>query len=151
MNKKGFTLIELLVVIAIIGILSGIVLTSLGTARNKAKAASVKSTLASLRSQAEIYFDTNGSYGNITDTSTTNCLATPSGFFADATVVNMMTSINTSTGGTGLVCGSNNAAPTTDTAWAVSVTLPDGSGDWCVDSNGAAKEGTLANAADTSC
>jgi prepilin-type N-terminal cleavage/methylation domain-containing protein len=60
MNKnKGFTLIELLVVIAIIGILSSVVLASLSSARNKGKDAAVKSQLASMRAQAELYYATN--------------------------------------------------------------------------------------------
>jgi len=57
MNKKGFTLIELLVVIAIIGILSSVVLASLNTARGKGANAAVKSTMANLRAQAELIYD----------------------------------------------------------------------------------------------
>jgi prepilin-type N-terminal cleavage/methylation domain-containing protein len=66
MNKnKGFTLIELLVVIAIIGILASVVLASLSSARNKGKDAAVKSQLASMKAQAELYYSTAESYSGI--------------------------------------------------------------------------------------
>lgn len=48
-NKKGFTLVELLVVIAIIGVLASIILSSLNTARDKAKVAKATSDLRNLR------------------------------------------------------------------------------------------------------
>ena len=77
-RNKGFTLIELLVVIAIIGILSSVVLASLSNARDKGKDASVKSQMASLKAQGELFYSENDSYGasatvgNVCSTSATD-------------------------------------------------------------------------------
>lgn len=60
--KKGFTLIELLVVISIIGLLSSIVLTSVNSARAKARDARRITDLNQIRTALELYFDANGFY-----------------------------------------------------------------------------------------
>ena len=65
-TKRGFTLIELLVVIAIIGILSSVVLASLGTARGKARDATRVSDIKNIQLALELYFDSNQEYPDTT-------------------------------------------------------------------------------------
>ncbi len=60
--KKGFTLIELLVVISIIGLLSSVVLGTVGTARAKARDAKRVSDMRQVQLALELYRDANGTY-----------------------------------------------------------------------------------------
>jgi len=60
--SSGFTLVELLVVISIIGLLSSIVLTSVNSARAKARDARRAADIRQLQTALELYYDANGSY-----------------------------------------------------------------------------------------
>ena len=129
-SKKGFTLIELLVVVAIIGILASVVLTSLNTARNKGKDASVQSSMSSARASAELGVDSTGTY--IDDV----CTSTATGG------IGTLTTAATSNGGTALACGQNTADNTRPSAWGAAITLPTGT-HFCVDSTGYAGASTV--------
>ncbi len=80
-NRKGFTLIELLVVVAIIGLLSAVVLVSLGSARKAANDARRKADLKQIANAMEMYYDLQNYYPSIaaddcTTDSPTDCANT---------------------------------------------------------------------------
>lgn len=131
--KRGFTLIELLVVIAIIGILASVVLVSLNSARGKGQVSAIKANIDSIRTQAEVVYDSTNSYATV-------C--------ANGNVVAALAQVSGNNGGTAATC-TNSAA-----GWAVSATLPSSVGGyWCADSTGVAKgtqgTGTTAYTAQT--
>jgi type II secretion system protein G len=59
-QSKGFTLIELLVVVAIIGILATVVLSSLNTARARARDAKRLADVKTIQTALEMYANDNG-------------------------------------------------------------------------------------------
>ena len=62
-KNSGFTLIEMLVVVAVIGILSSVLLTSLGPAKSKAKDARIIQEIDQARTIAETIYD--GGYSGL--------------------------------------------------------------------------------------
>ena len=120
-------------VIAIIGILSSVVLGSLGGARTKANVNGVKSTMKQIISQSSIYYDSHGNtYGVASD-----CVTD---MFSDPVISRAVSYITTNA--TAPVCASIGEK------WAISTTLKDGTF-WCVDSAPTEKAGSADQASGT--
>lgn len=69
-RQNGFTLIELLMVVAIIGLLAGIILSSISSARAKSRDARRKLDLNQIYNAMMLFYDT---YGCLPKTSATTC------------------------------------------------------------------------------
>jgi prepilin-type N-terminal cleavage/methylation domain-containing protein len=148
-KSKGFTLIELLVVVAIIGILATVVLSSLGTARDRAKDASIKSILSNMRAQAEMQYDSD--YDDICDPGTKSgdmfidaysksARDLYDGFIGFVCVDEDGRSQASSTDENPRYIGAGVAAPADSNGNFWAANLPLSTGDWfCADSSGTAK------------
>ncbi len=140
-RSRGFTLIELLVVIAIIGVLSAVVLASLSTARSKGQDAAVQSDLATVQTQAEIFYGrANGNdYGTPQAwVAAGGCAATAGTMFADTNIAAALSAADAANGGGLIGCAS------TATTYVVAAALVSSTAYHCVDSTGVAKTVTAA-------
>ena len=139
-HKKGCTLIELLVVLAVVGILAGIVLAALNSARVKGADTAIKTQLKNTYTEAEIFFHTYGNY-TVGDQGATTCNSvagdTGAVFANDATFMSMIKAAgNLSVPGSGLSkawC----MAVASPQGWSVSVPLKSNPAhSWCIDNRG---------------
>lgn len=147
---RGFTLIELLVVIAIIGILAAVVIGSLNDARSGGQDASIKQSVANIRSQAELVYNAGGyTYDNVCADPRIDNLLDAAVDVINGTPYAPATHSNAATG-----YGDNGATTAdrtagcmdTDVGYAAISPLADGVSFWCVDSTGYSGSSTILTA-----
>ena len=78
-SPRAFTLIELLIVVAIIGILSAVVLASLSGAKSQGNDTALKADLATIETQATLYYGIGNTYCELGNSS---CINNPNIVFA---------------------------------------------------------------------
>ncbi len=142
-TARGFTLIELLVVIAIIGILAGIVLASLNSARGGAGDAKVKAQLGSMRSQSELYTGATTAVANAACPTSASATLFGSANNGLGALLGGITLANTRCSYAGTTLPSNGGA------WAVAALISNNTSAWCVDSTGVSRGSTSGGVAYT--
>lgn len=120
--QRGFTIVELLTVIAIIGILAGVILTSLDDARQDGIDAKIRSEMDSIAKRASIENVQTLTYDTVCGS---NSVAT------STVIAGLIASINNFASST-VTCNSDTSG------YAVSV--PVGTTHWCIDDLGTRKE-----------
>jgi prepilin-type N-terminal cleavage/methylation domain-containing protein len=133
-KKSGFTLIELLVVIAIIGILSGVVMASLGRARSRGSDAKVKAQMAGARGAAELYYDQEKSYNGTFGDLAGDCTEADTMFTDTTSGMAQYTDTTNYPAGTTMKCSSS------DTTYVMTASLATSGEFWCIDSSGNSKQ-----------
>jgi len=81
---KGFTLIELLIVVVILGVLAAVAIPQFTTSTDDARAAALDSTLATMRTSIDMYYQEHGEYPAALGDGT-NLLNTPGAFTSQLT------------------------------------------------------------------
>lgn len=142
-DVRGFTLIELLVVIAIIGLLASVVLASLNTARSRGNDASIKSNMATIQVEAELYADgqTPRAYSTSGAEAGTTAASCNEGMFLAVNSPSIAAAVSAidAANGSATISLRCNIIATMDAYMFASAMPAGGTTWWCVDSTGMKK------------